>query len=50
LFMTIPFIFSFAYQLKMLDINDSKTCLVAFKNNNLVGVLIFIFIFSFTFS
>ena len=50
LFMTIPFIFSFAYQLNMLDINDSKTCLVAFKNNNLVGVLIFIFIFSFTFS
>ena len=35
--------------LKMLDINESKSCLVAFKNNNVVGVLIFIFIFSFTF-
>tara|TARA_B110000438_G_scaffold190120_1_gene181762 strand:+ start:1468 stop:2331 length:864 start_codon:yes stop_codon:yes gene_type:complete len=49
LFMTLPFIFSFSYQLKMLDINEPKSCLVAFKNNNVVGVLIFIFIFSFTF-
>jgi 4-hydroxybenzoate polyprenyltransferase len=49
LFMTLPFIFSFSYQLKMLDINEPKSCLVAFKNNTVVGVLIFIFIFSFTF-
>ena len=50
LFMTVPFIFSFAYQLKIFGINDSKACLSAFKNNNLVGFLIFVFLFSFTFS
>ena len=50
LFMTVPFIFSFAYQLKIFGINDSKACLSAFKNNNLVGLLIFSFLFSFTFS
>jgi len=50
LLMTAPFIFSFAYQLKIFGINDSKACLGAFKNNNLVGFLIFVFLFSFTFS
>ena len=50
LFMTVPFIFSFVYQLKIFGINNSKACLSAFKNNNLVGFLIFVFIFSFTFS
>ena len=50
LFMTVPFIFSFVYQLKIFGINNSKACLSAFKNNNLVGFLIFVFLFSFTFS
>ena len=50
LFMAVPFIFSFAYQLKIFGINNSKACLSAFKNNNLVGFLIFVFLFSFTFS
>tara|TARA_Y100000590_G_scaffold189715_1_gene216095 strand:+ start:995 stop:1858 length:864 start_codon:yes stop_codon:yes gene_type:complete len=47
LFLSIPFIISFIYQIKMFRINNSKSCLIAFKNNNLTGILIFIFIFSF---
>jgi len=45
--LTIPFIATFVYQLKISKITNSKSCLVAFKNNNLTGLLIFIFIFSF---
>ncbi len=47
LLLTIPFIFSFVYQIKISKISNPKTCLVAFKNNNLTGLLIFMFIFSF---
>jgi len=47
LLLTIPFIFSFVYQIKISKISNPKACLVAFKNNNLAGLLIFIFIFSF---
>jgi len=47
LFLTIPFIISFIYQIKMFKIDNPKSCLTAFKNNNLSGLLIFIFIFSF---
>lgn len=47
LLLTIPFIITFIYQLKIFKIYDSEPCLVAFKNNNLTGLLIFIFIFSF---
>jgi 4-hydroxybenzoate polyprenyltransferase len=47
LLLTIPFIFSFVYQIKICKISNPETCLVAFKNNNLTGLLIFIFIFSF---
>ena len=47
LLLTIPFIFSFVYQIKISKISNPETCLVAFKNNNLAGLLIFIFIFSF---
>ena len=47
LLLTIPFIVTFIYQLKIFKISDSQPCLVAFKNNNLTGLLIFLFIFSF---
>jgi len=47
LLLTLPFIASFIYQLKIFKIANSESCLVAFKNNNLTGLLIFILIFSF---
>ena len=47
LLLSMPFIISFIYQIKMFNINNSKSCLAAFKNNNLSGLLIFIFILSF---
>ena len=45
--LSIPFIITFIYQLKMFKKNKPKTCLAAFKTNNLTGFFIFIFIFSF---
>ena len=47
LLLTIPFIVSFIYQVKIFKVSNSESCLFAFKNNNLTGLLIFIFIFSF---
>jgi len=47
LLLIIPFVISFIYQVKIFKISNSETCLLAFKNNNLTGFLIFIFIFSF---
>ena len=47
LLLTIPFIVTFIYQLKIFKISDSQPCLAAFKNNNLTGLLIFLFISSF---
>ena len=47
LLLIIPFIISFIYQVKIFKVSNSGTCLLAFKNNNLIGLLIFIFIFSF---
>ena len=47
LLLIIPFIASFIYQVKIFKIYNSESCLIAFKNNNLTGLLIFIFIFSF---
>ena len=47
LILMIPFIAMFIYQIKILKISDSESSLLAFKNNNLTGLLIFIFIFSF---
>jgi len=47
LLLTIPFIASFMYQIKIFKIVNPESCLVAFKNNNLTGLLIFVFIFSF---
>ena len=46
LLLAIPFIISFVYQIKMFNKDDPKSCLAAFKSNNLSGFLIFIFIFS----
>ena len=50
LLLTIPFILSFVYQLKIFNTNNPKSCLAAFKNNNITGIFIFTFIFSFIFS
>ena len=47
LLLVIPFIISFIYQIKIFKVSNAETCLVAFKNNNLTGFLIFVFIFSF---
>jgi len=46
LLLIIPFIVSFVYQVKIFKVSNSESCLLAFKNNNLIGSLIFIFIFS----
>ncbi len=47
LLLSIPFIFSLIYQIKIFKISNAKSCLTAFKSNNLSGFLIFIFILSF---
>ena len=47
LLLAIPFVSSFFYQIKIFKASSSESCLLAFKNNNLTGLLIFIFIFSF---
>ena len=47
LILMIPFIAMFIYQIKIFKISNSESSLLAFKNNNLTGLLIFIFIFSF---
>lgn len=47
LLLIIPFIVSFVYQVKIFKVFNAESCLLAFKNNNLIGSLIFIFIFSF---
>ena len=46
LLLTIPFIISFVYQIKVFNKDDPKSCLATFRNNNLSGFLIFVFIFS----
>ncbi len=47
LLLAIPFVSTLIYQLKIFKVSNSESCLAAFKNNNLTGLLIFIFIFSF---
>jgi len=47
LILMIPFIAMFIYQIKIFKVSNSESSLLAFKNNNLTGLLIFIFIFSF---
>tara|TARA_B100000029_G_scaffold422776_1_gene429668 strand:- start:65 stop:928 length:864 start_codon:yes stop_codon:yes gene_type:complete len=49
LFLSVPFIVSLFYQIKMFDIKNEKSCLNTFKFNNFSGFLNFIFIFSFAF-
>ena len=48
LLLSVFFILSLIYQSKIFKINNPKSCLTAFKINNLTGIFIFIFIFSFT--
>ena len=43
----IPFVVSLIYQVKKFKKYNPKTCLVAFKNNNLSGFLFFLFVLSF---
>jgi len=50
LLLSIPFVISCIYQIKVFNIDDPKSCLTAFKSNNLSGMLIFIFILSFNIS
>ena len=47
LILMVPFIAMFIYQIKIFKVSNSESSLLAFKNNNLTGLLIFIFIFSF---
>ena len=47
---SIFFIMSLIYQIRIFKIDNQKSCLAAFKNNNLTGIFVFIFIFSFIFS
>ena len=47
LVLSVFFISSFIYQLKIFKIDSPESCLTAFKANNLTGIFIFIFIFSF---
>jgi len=46
IFLTIPLIVSLSYQVKNFKTTKPASCLIAFKNNNVTGFLIFIFIFS----
>ncbi len=50
LIISIFFILTLIYQMKIFKTNSPKTCLEAFRINNLTGIFIFIFIFSFNFS
>ena len=47
--LSIPFIISLIYQMKLFKATNSESCLAAFKNNNLTGFLVFVLIFSFNF-
>ncbi len=48
LLLSLPFIFSFLFQLKIFKVDNPKSCLAAFKNNNITGFFIFLFIYSFS--
>ena len=48
LVMSMFFIMSLIYQLIIFKIKDSKSCLLAFRFNNITGIFILIFILSFT--
>ena len=42
LFMILPFIHLFLYQIKIFNLKDPSSCLKAFKSNNFLGLLIFL--------
>ena len=42
LFMIIPFVHLFLYQIKIFNLKDPSSCLKAFKSNNFLGLLIFL--------
>ena len=44
----IFFILSLIYQIKVFKINDSKSCLKAFKINNISGFMVFLSLFLLT--
>ncbi len=46
--LTALFILPLMYQIKIFNIKNPESCLEAFKNNNLVGIFVFIFILSFS--
>jgi len=46
--LSIFFIATLIYQIKIFKIDKPESCLLAFKINNLTGIFIFIFIFSFS--
>jgi len=48
--LSIFFVLTLIYQIKFFKIDNPKSCLAAFKINNLTGIFIFLFIFSFTIS
>ena len=48
--LSVFFISTLIYQIKFFKIDNPKSCLVAFKINNLTGIFVFLFIFSFTIS
>ena len=48
LLLSLPFIVSFLLQLKTFKVDNPKSCLAAFKNNNITGFFIFLFIYSFS--
>jgi len=48
--LSVPFIISLVYQIKIFNTGNPKSCLRAFKMNNLSGFLIFLFIISFNIS
>ena len=42
LFMIVPFIHLFLYQIKIFNLKDPSSCFKAFKSNNFLGLLIFL--------
>ena len=42
LFMIVPFIHLFLYQIKIFNLKDPSSCLKAFKSNNFLGLIIFL--------
>ena len=42
LFMIVPFVHLFLYQIKIFNLKDPSSCLKAFKSNNFLGLLIFL--------